>query len=96
MPARILSPAPANGLSIAPARGFLNTDLTGPVEWAGRPGGPRKRQPGLTLYLLAAALPSNHSLISDESAVVLAAARVGRAGEPRKLVNTTDLPTFKR
>ena len=29
------------------------------------------------------------------SAVVLAAARVGRAGEPQKLVNTTDLPALK-
>ena len=61
-----------------------------------RPGGPRKRQPDLILYLLATAIPSNHSPISSASAVVLAAARVGRAGEPQKLVNTTDLPALRR
>lgn len=74
----------------------MNTDTTSPVEWAVRPGGPRKRQPGLILCLLATAILSNHSHVSDESAAVLAAAKVGRAGEPQKLVNTTGLPALKR
>lgn len=93
---RILAMAPKGEPPNEPANSFLNSDLTGSGEWAGWPRGPRKRLPDSIPYPLSTAIPPNYSAILYESAAILAAVRVGRAGEPHKFDNTTAPQALKR